>query len=526
MKAQTRLPLLIAAGILLFFLRLGGTSVYQVAEARNAECAREMYENGNPVVPVFNGELRTDKPALEYFAMMTAFAAGGISEGSARFFSALCGLLVVIFTFLLARKYAGERAAWWSALTLLASVHTIVQFRLATPDPYLILCHTLSLYCFIEGWLSRRRSWWIGLYFFLGLAMLAKGPVGIALPGLTIFLFLLFKKQFSWKVIKRLQPWWGLLLILVVAAPWYLLVHRKTGGAWTKGFFFEHNIGRFSDPTGGHGGIFLLTLLFVLLGMLPFSVFIFRILRHSWKLRKENDLLLFALIALCCVVGFYMLSRTKLINYTTPCYPFLALLSGHYLSKITAPGELRRKLLPELIILLVFSLAIPVGIYFWTRSLPELSAFGWIALCFLCFPAGVLLALYRYRRGDTGKSLTAVAGGYMLNTLLLFAWPYPLLDAQTPMRKAEALLQDGARPVMVYKSFNNAFLFYTRYPVTVTDETDSIRSFIRQHPDGLIISDTGHGAPLDSLPELQLIRKDHEIFNSHTAVIYGGKEKY
>ena len=269
----SRLPLLIFLSVVLLFVRLGGTSVFQVAEARNSECAYEMMTGNNKIVPMFNGILRTDKPALEYYAMMAAYKLFGVSEGSARFFSAVCGLLVVICTFLFVRKNINERAAWWSAFILLSSMHTMVQFRLATPDPYLIACHVLSLYCFWEGFTSKRFGWYVLMYVLLGLGFFAKGPVGVALPALTIFLYLLFTKNFTLKNVVQLKPWFGILLMAAVALPWYYLVHIHTNGDWTRGFFLEHNVSRFEEPVDNHSGPFIVTFLFVILGMFPFFFF-------------------------------------------------------------------------------------------------------------------------------------------------------------------------------------------------------------------------------------------------------------
>ena len=154
-------PFIIIAAILLLFVRLGGISVFQVAEARNAQCAYEMMTGGDGITPTFNGELRTDKPALEYYAMMAAYKLFGKDEGSARFFSAVCGFIVIISTFFFVHKNVNALAAWWSSFVLLSSMHTIVQFRLATREPYLIVCHVLSLYCFWEG-LNRRVVKWDG----------------------------------------------------------------------------------------------------------------------------------------------------------------------------------------------------------------------------------------------------------------------------------------------------------------------------------------------------------------------------
>ncbi len=481
-----------------------------------------MLERKDWIVPVFNGKLRTDKPALEYFAMMSAYVIGGVNESSARFFSAVCGLLLVLFTFLIARSYLGRKAAWWVALSLLASIHFIVQFRLATPDPYLILADTLALYCFIKGWTVERWKWWALMYILLGMALLAKGPVGLLLPGLIIFVFLILKRSLTWKTIVRLRPWWGALLVLAFSAPWYILVHIKTDGAWTRGFFLEHNIDRFGGAMGGHGGIFLLTFLFVFVGMLPFSVFIIQTMKYTWRQMRQNDLLLLSFISFVCIVAFYAASRTKLINYTVPCYPFIAIMTGACLSEVISSSVHPKGWWVSCFSLLIICVGLPVGAYFWTQSLTELQSFGWISWFFIFFPLGTLSALYFLRRKQFSKSSYMIAGSFMLSAVLIFAYPYPVLDAQTPMRKAQDLLYKD-RPIAAWQKFNDAFVYYARHPIPVIKDSMALEAFLKKHENALIISDTKNQEFLESKKELELIRRDHEIFNSHTSSIYQQK---
>lgn len=525
MHKRTQLILLILSALVLFFLRLGAPSLYQVAEARNAECAREMMRRNDWVVPIFNGKLRTDKPALEYFAMIAAYRIQGVSEGSARFFSAVCGLLLIIATFLFASRHLGQAAAWWAALCLLASPHLIFQFRLATPDPYLILTDTLALFAFYEGWYAyaghRRRAWgWYGaMYALLGLAFLAKGPVGILLPAAAILVFLIGKRQFSWQTIRQLRPWWGVLILGACAAPWYILVHIRTQGAWARGFFLEHNLHRFDGSMGGHGGIFLLTFAFVAVGMLPFSVFAVQSVRDAWKERKRQDLILFCLIALGSVVIFYAISRTKLINYTVPCYPFVALVTGWWIDRLSrTPGRFHQARVAFLVLGILTSL-FPVATFMWIRTQPALTTLGWISLCMLLYPLGVWTGYGMFVKGKFSRSISVIAATFMLATAILFLGPYPVLDSHTPMRKAAALFYPG-RPVAAYRSFNNAFVFYARHPIGVLEDTAAVRAFLTKHPEGLILSRDKHPDALEEMAGLREIRNDPEIFSSHPSRIF------
>lgn len=516
----SRLALLIFLSVLLLFIRLGGTSVFQVAEARNSQCAYEMMQSKDKIIPTFNGVLRTDKPALEYYAMMIAYKLFGISEGSARFFSAVCGLLVMICTFLFVKKHISESAAWWSAFVLLSSMHTIVQFRLATPDPYLILCHVLSLYCFWEGFTGKRFRWYALMYVLLGLGFFAKGPVGIALPAFTIFLYLLFTRNFTWTNIVQLQPWFGIVLMTVLALPWYYLVHIHTDGAWTKGFFLEHNVSRFEEPVDNHSGPFIITFLFVILGMFPFSFFSIRAGKYVWQNRKDNHFLLFSFIAFCCVVGFYFFSSTRLLNYTTPAYPFFAIMLGCWLAD-KSPSLSFKKLKPELLSICFLTVLMPIGIYIWAINTEPVNKVNWIAFPLLISTIGGILALI-HAKHNIAKSLSTIGYTYMLVTVLVFAWLFPAIDGLTAMKK-QGLLLKKANNIAAYKDMNDAFVFYAQKSIPVIKDVESLSSYINSHKDAVILSSGKNFSQLDSLPSLNFWSKDRDLFSTKFSVIYRGK---
>ncbi|TKK68283.1 glycosyltransferase family 39 protein [Ilyomonas limi] len=511
------LGFIIIAAIILLFVRLGGTSVFQVAEARNSQCAYEMMTTGDMITPTFNGILRTDKPALEYYAMIAAYKLFGKDEGSARFFSGVCGLIVIISTFFFVRKHATTSAAWWSAFILLSSMHTIVQFRLATPDPYLILCHVLSLYCFIEGFTSRQFKWYALMYILLGLGIFAKGPVALALPGLTMVLYLLFTKQFTLKNIVRLQPWFGVLLIALFCVPWYYLVHVRTGGAWTRGFFFEHNVGRFDEPVDNHGGLFIITFLFVILGMFPFSAFFIRVGKYVWQNRKTNHFLLFNFIAFWVVVGFYFFSSTRLLNYTTPAYPFFAIMIGCWLAD-RLPVFSFKNIKPELLIICILTMILPLGIYTWAVNTEPVDNVSWIAFPLLVFTVGGIAALV-YARQNISKALRVIGCTYMVATLLVFAWLFPALDSQTPMEKHKQFI-GAADNVVAYQNFNDAFVYYTKHPIPLITDIDSLAAYINTHNNAVVISKSKQFKTLDSLPSIKLYSKDMDLFSVSYSAIY------
>src|SRR5437660_12286207 len=106
----------IAAG--LFLPNLGGPSLWDIDEGNNAEAAREMMESGNWVVPTFNYELRTDKPALLYWLQIAAYRLFGVNEFAARLPSALAGILTLLVTYELGRRMFDARTGLLAGIVL------------------------------------------------------------------------------------------------------------------------------------------------------------------------------------------------------------------------------------------------------------------------------------------------------------------------------------------------------------------------------------------------------------------------
>ena len=96
--------LIVILGTLVLFSNLGGPRLWDRDEPRNAGCAREMLERGDWVTPVFDGELRTHKPVLLYWFMMTAYAVFGVNEFAARFWSAATAIGTALLTYGIGRR--------------------------------------------------------------------------------------------------------------------------------------------------------------------------------------------------------------------------------------------------------------------------------------------------------------------------------------------------------------------------------------------------------------------------------------
>ena len=126
------LAILALVGGVVLFSNLGGPRLWDRDEPRNAGCALEMRERGDWITPWFNDELRSHKPVLLYWLIMSAYAVFGVSEFSARFWSAALGLGSVWLTYAMGRRLFSPRVGLWAGVILCSTLMFDVAARAAT----------------------------------------------------------------------------------------------------------------------------------------------------------------------------------------------------------------------------------------------------------------------------------------------------------------------------------------------------------------------------------------------------------
>lgn len=312
---------------LVFFTNLGSAALFDEDEPKNAVCGREMFLRGDWLVPTFNQDLRTDKPILIYWIMLGSYTLFGVNEFAARFGSSLMSLITAVFVYRLGRLLFDTSVGTWASLILCTCLMFAAVGRAATPDATLIACVTGTFLAYVSAVANRHggrfgqpaqdlapRRWdefvplrarhFLPFSVGMGLATLAKGPIGIVLPCAILVCFLLVMQQLQ---DRRATPsdraiaWWRRLVwdvaqtispprifqavrclrlplvlsvALAVALPWYVAVGWATGGAWLEGFLGGHNVGRFLHPMEHHSGPFFYYLIVIALGAFPWSVFL------------------------------------------------------------------------------------------------------------------------------------------------------------------------------------------------------------------------------------------------------------
>src|SRR5437870_132999 len=163
--------LLLAVAACLFLVNLGGPTLWDLDEGRNATAAYEMMESGNLLVPTFNGGLRVDKPALLYWLQIAAYRLCGVNEFAARLPSALAAILSIFLIYELTRLLFDPATAILAGLVLPTGCAFCASAHFANPDALLHALTVLTLFLFWRSFAHGGRGWFIPAGVSAGLAV-------------------------------------------------------------------------------------------------------------------------------------------------------------------------------------------------------------------------------------------------------------------------------------------------------------------------------------------------------------------
>jgi len=327
-----------------YFSHLGAIGFVGPDEPRYAWIARDMAETGDWVTPRLYGKPWFEKPPLFYWGAALCFKLFGVSEAAARLPSAISALLATLAMAWLAMRLYGAETARWLLLLLPTTVGMIGFSHAAATDMPFSAMLTMAMVCaaVVLG-LTRNentpilpRTPWLALIlfgFFLGLAVLAKGPAAIILSGGAVFFWALFTKRRR-DAFRLFHPV-AVAAFCLTALPWYILCARRNPDFF-RIFIIEHNFKRYLTPEFQHIQPFWFYIPIVLIAFFPWTVTSLVLLRdttHWWKNRGAVDSLDFFLTSWpIFAVVFFSLSKSKLPGYILPAVPPIGLLVARSVS--------------------------------------------------------------------------------------------------------------------------------------------------------------------------------------------------
>ncbi len=513
-----RFLILLTVSTITYGSNFWGYPIYILDEAKNAACAMEMEQRGDWVVPTFNSELRTDKPPLHYFFMMVAYKIFGVNPFSARLFSIVMGILTVLMLYLFVKRIVDEPTAFFSSLILISSLQMMIQFHLAVPDPYLIFFITTGCLSFFYAYHKGKFVFFYLFYFSIAMAFMAKGPVAIVLPGLSIMMYLILKKEFNIKMFRKIHFWGGLLLFLLLVAPWWLAIAHKTNGEWLHGFLFDHNLNRFASTMEGHKSIPGLALVIVFAALLPLSIFLPQAVMMSWRDRIKSPFLLYCLIICLVFIIFFSLSRTILPSYPAPCIPFGAVMLGYFINQILVTEEKLKGSWVSGSFLVILSLALPIVGYFMLQNDPLVSDLKCQSIYLSILSLGAIAGLVFLVKNELRKAVYSYLGSYIITGLVLLYLVMPRLISKNPVSLSLPAILSSIKPIMTYKQTNAAFTFNLQRPIKNISSAEELEIQIKKNPHLILLTRETHMQGLERLG-FKIVKKGKDLFENPTTVV-------
>src|ERR1041384_5421122 len=328
--------LVIATLYICYFSHLGVIGFVGPDEPRYAWIARDMAETGDWVTPRLYGKPWFEKPPLLYWGGAIFFKLIGEQhpEVAARLPSAISALLATLALAWLAWRTYGKECARWLLLLLPTSVGMIGFSHAAATDMPFAGMLTIAMVCAIvalqlvqsENVPVLPRTPWLALLlfgFFLGLAVLAKGPAAFILTGGAVFFWATFTKR--WRDAFRLLHPAAIASFCLTALPWYILCARRNPDFF-RIFIIEHNFKRYLTPQFQHLQPFWFYGVVLPVAFLPWiTVLVWSAVSRIRK-RPSQPLTLFLISWSAFCIVFFSISQSKLPGYILPAIPAIGLL--------------------------------------------------------------------------------------------------------------------------------------------------------------------------------------------------------
>ena len=406
----------------IFFHNIGTYSLMDVDETRYVAMARDMFHSKDFMTLYLNGEYFFEKPPLYFWQECLSFAlwGGKVNEWTARFPVAALGFIFSMVVYGIGRIYINRRFGVFTSLIIATSLEFIMLAKYAILDIVLTFYIGLALVAYFSVYFCKenhKKFYWWAFYIFTGLAVMAKGIPGIAIPFGTVFFTSIMAKKFK-EIFKPVFLIPGLILFCLIVLPWHILMFKIHDPLFFNEYIVKHHLHRFLNTPHNEIGRkqpFYYYFIVVLWGFIPWifsiiAVFIDKI--KNWgKLHYVEKVINFdfstldnthKLLALCWVTAFWIMlffsmSSTKLATYILPVYFPLAVITGLMWKDYVHKQKHEKPISISVQIFGWFCVVAGIAAMFTPYYLPaqlnhDIAEIRWFSLiCLLVFGTGTLL---------------------------------------------------------------------------------------------------------------------------------------
>ena len=336
-------------------------------EGRYVGVAWEMVSSGNWRVPHIDGMPFFHKPPLFYWLSTLSLNIFGVHEWAARIVSIFAGVITVAGLYLFVRHYRNSQWATMAAVVLATQPYFFAGSQFANLDMLVASLISLTILSGADAVFRLEsdrphRSALARTYALAAFGVLAKGLIGIVLPGGVLFFWLVWRS--SWRLSRALLWPTGGLLFLLIALPWFLSMQQAYPGFFDY-FVIYHHFQRFTGSNFNNQEPFWFYVPVLILFALPWTPWLGRFVNRTyWKNEASDSLRSLMVIWFLVILVFFSLPSSKLVGYVLPALPPMAYFIAQVLARWLErdPTKARRGYLATLAVAATLCIAVIVGI--------------------------------------------------------------------------------------------------------------------------------------------------------------------
>ena len=475
---------------IIWFSLLGYRDLIDPDEGRYAEIPREMVATGDWLTPRLNGFKYFEKPALQYWATAAGYSLFGESNTTARLWPALTGFLGALWAGYLGLRLYGRRAGFYAFIIcvsglLYVGIGHMLSLDMAVSVFVAVGIGSLALAQSHRHDPARVRRWMLLGWASLALAMLTKGLIALVLPAGAVLFYSVWQRD--WVLWKHLHIIKGLLVFLLLAAPWFIAV-SIANPEFAAFFFIHEHFARYTSEVHERGAPWWYFVPVFIAGVLPWAAVTLHSLyrplaqaatRTVTGFDAERLLLVFTVF----VVVFFSLGQSKLASYILPVMPLVAVLAGRQLAM---QGYRKTDAWSLLLLAMVLLLCAWQAARFASDVTPAAMYMAYrpwfIAAALLLASA----ALAGFRARPTRPAHVATVGMLVLLAFQLLSWGFQSLSGSRSSRDLAMAIQahvPGGTTVYAVNNYPQSLPFYLDRTITLVSKKDEMKMGINLEPE-------------------------------------------
>jgi 4-amino-4-deoxy-L-arabinose transferase-like glycosyltransferase len=473
----------------IWFAALNVSHLVRSDEGRYAEISREMYATADWVTVRYNGLKYFEKPPLHMWMTALGYKLFGIGDFQARLWVGITGIIAVIASAFAATRWFGGRVGVLAGLILLATPSWFLAGHFNSLDMSVsgALACVLSAVLIAQhpqtGQASRRR-WMCAAWVAMAAAVLTKGLIGIALPGLVLIVYTLISRD--WKLWRSLNLISGLAWFVVICAPWFVLV-SILNPEFPQFFFIHEHWLRYTTELHKRDAPIWYFVPQLLVGFLPW-LGLSRAMAAQVAQEAPGTFRPKLMLAVWAgaILVFFSLSSSKLPGYILPVFPALAILAATALERMSV-ADWRWQIRWMLLIAIAGLICTP----FIGSLAPDESARAlyvalsvWVAAAFATLLVGLLVARAMNRGDDPLRSIGVTCASIFMALTIGLAGRAIMVNGASGADLVASIRSVLGPDMPIYSvlTLDHTLPFYLGRTTIMVESADELEFGVQQEP--------------------------------------------